>query len=243
MQQEKTRRLLKTFLLSATIYLGAQESLSYLIWSSRTSINTCYFANLYFLMPAISLLFVCCTFATLSRYYKPTREHYVLYGIAWGGLFIFQMVPPLIYGLNIIYTTWTFIMATSVAGTIIFQDLALFDHLGTDRDELKFQFDELKFYLDRLTFVWVALGTVTGVAMSILWQGPEHAFDMQYSERVLWAVYMVLSFATVTVIVFLFYVCPIYRKILAIRQAFSHGSPSLAALLTGMNHSRHKEEV
>ena len=175
---------------------------------------------LYFITPGISAFLVGFTYIVLKKYYRPPREHYLLHFLCWITLFVPQMMVLFFCGLNIIYSTWTFITATSAAGAVLFQDFALPSSLGTDRESMKFVFEELKFYLDRLAFAWVALGTITGVAMSILWQGPQHSFTMQYNERVLWAVYMVLCFIEISFIALFFTIIPIYRRILTIRENY-----------------------
>ena len=176
----------------------------------------------YFLSPVISAILILGSYLILKRTYRPPKEHYLLYALSWLFLFIPQIIPPLFYGLNIIYVTWTFILATAVTAIVIFQDSVLINVNDVPRNERKFVYDELKFYLDKLFFGWLTLGTVLAVCMTILWTAPMTAFWMRYEERVFWAVYMVSCFLSVTLLVVSFVVLPISKSIRKLREAILH---------------------
>lgn len=219
-ERAHTKIVLGAFLYSSVLYLVVQQTLNVFVWYRRVSLNTFTVGEAYFYAPAISVVGIGIAYLSARRFYRSRGAHYMLYALSWGLLLAPQMIPPFVHGLNIIYTTWVFIMATSATLAVMFQDLALPTSYGRDRDALKFLFEELKFYMDRLTFAWVALGAITGVAMTILWQGPTHAFEMRYDERVLWAVYIVFCFFTVSLIALLFAGFPIYRHLIGVRRAY-----------------------
>lgn len=208
--------------------MSAQQLLNIFVWSRKMALQTFTIGPGYFYAPAASIVLALLAFALIRQFYKAERELHFLHLACWVILIVPQMIPPFFYGLNIIYTTWTFVMATSAAGAVVFRDLAVPDDIGSDREAFKFVFDELKFYLDRMSFAWVALGTITGVAMTILWQGQGNSpsFQMTYDERVLWAVYMLFSFITVSLIVVIFAGLPIYRDLVKVRDRFVCAAPS-----------------
>jgi len=213
----RTKKLLTTYIASSMIYLVAQEALNvfaYYYHSEKIKLETFSPHTLYFVSPGVSTILVLISYVVLKRFYQPHKEHYLLHVISWIFLFIPQIIPPFFYGLNIIYITWTFVMSTTVVGTIIFQDMAIIDvDMVQEKKGKKFIYDEMKFYIDKLSIAWLTLGTVLAVCMTILWTAPITSFKMEYEERVFWAVYMVFCFLIVSILVGIFTVYPILINI------------------------------
>lgn len=216
----RTRTLLNTYLLSALIYLTAQELLNLFIyaWDMRLALKTFVFHSSYFFFPAISAVLILAFYLLLKRKYRPMREHYLLHALSWGCLLIPQLVSAFLNELNIVYVAWSFILATTAGGTVVFQDLCLMHPRGAPAGASRFIHGELRFYLDKLSVAWLTLGTVLAVCMTILWTAPMTSFQMSFEERVFWAVYMAGCFLTVTVLVFVFVAYPILRGMREARE-------------------------
>lgn len=214
-----TTRILKTYIQASLIFLVSQVLLDLyvFVFSKTISLATFKFHIFYFISPLTSAVLVLISYPLLKLYYKHGSEHYFLHFFAWGVLFIPQLVPTFYYGLNIIYTTWAFVMSTTVAGTIAFHDLFLMDAREIKGEFRNIFYEELRFYFDKVTKAWLTLGTILAVAMTILWTAPLTSFQMRYDERVLWAVYMLFCFLTVSVLVALFVAYPIIRTMRGLR--------------------------
>lgn len=206
-----------TYLLSSLIYLVVQELLNIFMYFERIKLNTFSFHNSYFISPAISAVLVLISYLILRRIYHPHEEHYLLHAISWFFLFIPQIIPLFLAGLNIIYATWVFILATTATTTVIFQDLALVHVDNVSRNEMKFIYDELKFYFDKLSLAWLTLGSIMAVGMTIILTAPMTSFNMEYDERMFWALYTTFCFITVTLLVVIFIIYPIFKNIRKVR--------------------------
>ena len=177
------------------------------------------FHNYYFITPVISAVLILSSYSILKKKYHPQKEHFWLYIISWTILFIPQMIPQFTGELNIIYATWTFILATTATGTVIFQDLALVNVDNVPRDARKIIYDELLFYFDKLSLAWLTLGTILAVGMTIILTAPKESFNMVCAERVFWAEYATFCFITVTLLVGIFVLFPIFKNIRKVRDA------------------------
>jgi hypothetical protein len=172
----------------------------------------------YFLTPIISAVLVLFSYLVLRRVYHPEKEHYLLHVIMGSLLYIPQMIPPFFYGLNAIYTAWTFVLATTATGTVIFQDLMLINVDDVQINEGRFIYEELKFYLDKFFLAWLTLGTVSALCVTILWMAPADSFKMVYEERVVWTEYMLFCILTVTILVAVSVAYPIFKNLKKIRN-------------------------
>ena len=217
----KTKKLLITYLVSSLIYLSAQQLLNvFTYWSNiKLELETFSPHTYYFISPAVSAVLIISSYFILRRTYHPQKEHYLLHVILWLFLFIPQIIPPFFYGLNTIYTTWTFVLATTATGTVVFQDFVLINVDDVPKNGRKFIYNELKFYLDKFSFAWLTLGTVLAICITILWMAPITSFKMLYDERVFWSVYMVFCFLTVTILLYVFAVYPLFKSIRKVRDA------------------------
>ena len=209
-----------TYLLSAGVYLSGQEALNAFAWYYGATIRLETFAirELYLAAPCISMILVIAVYLLFRTLPGGQKRKLLFHGAVWTSLFVPHIVPPLVYGLNIIYTSWTFIMATAASGVVVFQDMAMVDLDKVSTRAEKFVYDEMRFYLDKFAIAWLTLGTVLAVCMTILWTAPQTSFKMEYDERVFWAVYMVFSFFFVTVLVGIFALYPILERMAEARK-------------------------
>lgn len=223
----KTQKLLTIYLSASLLYLTVQELLNLFVYSSNATLRLETFKpyGLYFALPDVSAVLVLSSYLILKAVYRPQRtNHYVLHGLSFTVLLVPQLIPPFVCGLNIIYTTWTFILTATVVGVVVFHDLVLLCEEGVPRTGRTLLFEEWKFYLDKLSLAWLTLGTILAVCMTILWTAPETAFHMRYEERVFWAVYMVFCFLAVTLLVAVFVAYPLLRRMERIRRAVCRGA-------------------
>ena len=219
----KTKKLIETYLASSLIYLVAQGMLNAFTYFKleNFSFHSSYFHSHYFISPTISVVLILSSYLVLRRFYHSRKEHYLLPIISWSFLFIPQIIPQFFDGSDfgdIVYTTWTFILTTTAIGAIIFQDLALVNVDNVPRNAIKFIYDDLKFYLDKLSFAWLTLGTVLAVGMTIILTAPMTSLNVEYAERMFWAVYTIFCFMTVTLLLVIFTIYPIFKDVRKLRE-------------------------
>lgn len=217
----KTRKLLNVYISASLTYLVAQGLLNLFAYYVKTSLGLkiLYLSNFYFKMIGISAGLIIISYFIMKKFYHRKGPHYILYTAAWFFLFIPQIIPQLFYGLSIIYITWTFVLVTTVAGSIAFQDLILVNANNVVKKERKFIYKDLKFYLDKLAIAWLALGSILAICMTILWTAPPTSFEFSYIHRVVLAVYMVFCFLVISILVGLFVGFPTLQSLKKIRSA------------------------
>lgn len=140
------------------------------------------------------------------------RSPQKLYVWSWVGLLGIQLTPLFVHGFRIVYLFWTFVLATTAAACAICADVFLREAVTPDdagSECLRLEYDHARFLFDKLIVAWVALGTVTGVAMTILWTSPETAFPGDYAGRMYVAIYMLMGFMGTTLLAVLFVGIPL----------------------------------
>lgn len=214
-----TKSVLRTFALTSTLYLLVQLFLAlFSFWANKEKgLNTFFPQPMYLIMPIVSMVLVGVAFVIMRRHYTGESPRILLYSVSFLLLYMLLMIPPFMYGLNIIFTTWTFVMSVISIGCIVFQEYALLDVSKVPYVELKFVYEELKYLGDKLVAGFLTLGSVLAVCMTILWTAPMDSFKMTYDERVFWAVYMVFCFFEITLQICFFIVFPSIEQIKAIK--------------------------
>jgi|GEM_PF-2982164 hypothetical protein len=218
-KRKKTEQLLTTYVASALIYLICQELLFIFVayCSNKITINTFNIKNNYYYYPAISTILILATYLIFKRIYHPKHEHFLLHFSEWLILFVPQMIPIFLYGLNILYVAWLFILTFSTAGCVAFQDLVLTDINNINPKYRLLIYKEILFYLDKLTLAWLTLGTVTAVCMTILWTTQKMFLNMIYQEKVVWSIYMVFCFIIITTLVAIYAAYPMFIEVRKIK--------------------------
>ena len=118
-KQEGRKDLLNQFIGVTFLYLGFQEFLNFciLLQDKFFKFGELDFRYIYLLTPIISLLLITILYIVLKKFNRDQDIIKYLVLLGWALLVIPQMSPPIIFGLNIIYTTWFLILSAISVGT------------------------------------------------------------------------------------------------------------------------------
>ena len=210
----------KVFLLSSIFYLFMQELLNiYSFFYLYHHSDSIHFSSLF--CPAAAFIIIYFIYL-LFKSYNP--RYSALYLIALSELFLFgfQLIPLLFKTTSIVYVCWSFIMSTTAAGCVGFSYYAFHEVHYINLKSIMFRYNELKFFLDKISILWMTLGSILAVCMTILWTAPLHSFNMNFNDRTFWSTYMVFSFFCVSVLTAIFVAIPIASEMKTLKTLFLH---------------------
>ena len=222
--RERLRWLGKTAFWTAVVQSLFQAQLAAVIlWGDLGGALTIWSSGWLLFAPVIVLPIVVFVLLVAMRgWYAPKGPAYILHlSLVAVAPFILAM-PGLVYGANVAYLFWAFVHGLTVAGTVVFQDLVLYDVRRVRDDALEFAFTYTRFFIEKLMLTWLAFGSVVAVAMTLTWS--EAAAAMEYDERVLWGLYSLIGFFAVSTLVGLFVAYPLFTRLVALRDRRFEGS-------------------